>query len=598
MLKKFFLCAAVLLDLSAPGLSAAEQEFNPAGWETNSNYPAIGSPEAKKGGTFRSYWPGFPRTLRALGPDSDLAAIREVQGLVYEPLVNLHPGTLEYMPGLADYWKLSGDKRKFYFHLNPKARWADGTPVTAEDIVATWDFRARADIKDPSSLSLWVENFERPAAESREIVSVRTKKLHWRLFLDFGGMSIYPAKELKGLTGEKYLEDYNWKMPMGSGPYELKAEGIKKERSVTLTRRGDYWAEAEWRNTGLNNFDRLSWEAVPDEKPAFEKFKKGELDYYRVASARSWFEDCDFDKIQKGWILKRRIFNEAPRDFSGFALNMRKPPFDDDNVRKAFAYLLDREKLIDKFFSREYDLLDSYFPGGGWENPWNPKIRYNPLLAQRLLERAGWITRNKDGWLVKNGKIFELAFEYGDPGMAGIYKVLREDAEKAGIKLNLKQTDPAALLKKVGERDFALYFQSREALLFPDPASAWTAELADTLNTGNLTGFKSQEVDALCEKYGAAFDREERKRIIREIDGIIFGGHPYALAWSSNSSRILYYNKFGHPKEYFSRTGGDGDMKTLWWIDPEAEKALEDAMAGDIGLPAGETVQKPWQKRL
>ena len=595
---KTFLRTVLSLVFCASGLSAAAQEFDPAGWDTNKNYPAIGSPEAKKGGTFRAYWPGFPPTLRTHGPGANSAAAREVHGLMYESLVNLHPGTLEYMPGLADYWKVSGDKRRFTFHINQKARWADGTPVTADDVVATWEFGARPDLRDPSSPMRWDDDFEKPVAESRDMVSVKTKKLHWRFFLYFGSMSIYPAKELSALAGERYLEEYDWKSQTGSGPYELKAGDIKKEGSITLTRRADYWAENEWRNTGLNNFDKISWLAIPDEELAFGKFKEGGLDYYPVSKARKWLEECDFEKIKKGWIQKRKIYTEAPRGFSGFAFNLRKPPFADVDVRKAFAYLLNREKLIDKLFFHEYDFLDSYYPGGVWENPDNPEIRFNPLMAQRLLEKAGWKSRNKDGWLVKDGKIFELTFEYGDPDMTGIYKALQEDLEKAGIRLILKQTDPAALRKKVGERNFTLHFQSWDALLFPDPASYWTSELADTQSGNNITGFKNQEADALCGKYGAAFGREEQKRIMRELDGIIFRSHPYALAWGSNFTRILYHDKFGHPKEYFSRTGDDKDMKTLWWIDPEKEKLLEGAAAGNRALSVGETIQKPWQKRL
>ena len=164
MLKKRITCAALLLGLLAPCLSALD--FNPAGWETNGNYPLIGSPEAKKGGALRSTWLDFPPTLRALGPNSNTSANRALQGMVYESLLSLHPETLEYMPALADYWKISPDKRKFSFHINPKARWADGSPVTAADVVASWEFKVRKDIKDPYSYMMWSESYERPVAES------------------------------------------------------------------------------------------------------------------------------------------------------------------------------------------------------------------------------------------------------------------------------------------------------------------------------------------------------------------------------------------------------------------------------------------------
>ena len=594
MLKKRFVLTALFSGLLAAALSPA-LAFDPAGWETSKNFPLIGSPEAKKGGTLRSYWADFPPTLRTEGPNSNLSTLSQLQGMIYEPLLSLHPETMEYIPGLADYWKISPDKRTFYFHINPKARWADGSPVTADDVVATWEFRVRKDIKDPYSVMLWDGSFEKPVAQSTDVVSVRTKKLHWRLFLYFGAsLTIYPAKEMRKLTGDKYLEDYNWTLQMGSGPYELKPEDIKKPTSITLTRRKDYWGEKERGNIGLNNFDRLNWQVVLDEELAFEKFKKGELDYYPVNKAQRWQEETDFDKVRKGWIQKRKIYTKAPQGFVGFVFNMRKPPFNDRNVRKAFALLVNREKLIEKLFFGEYGFIDSYFPGSLWENPENPKIRYNPRMAKLLLARAGWKSRNKDGWLEKDGKPFEITLEYGDPGYSRIHKVIQEDLKKAGIKMELKQIDRNTLMKKVGERNFTLHFQGWGASSFPNPASMWGSELADKPDTSNLAGFKNSELDAICKEYDLAFDRKTQQRLIRRIDALIFRAHPYALTWSAGYNRLLYFNKFGHPEKYFSKSGDYTGMIAYWWIDPAKEKALEEAIKNGTSLPVGETVQRPW----
>lgn len=584
------LCAALLTSC----LAASAYAFDPAGWETSRNFPLLGSPDAKKGGVLRSSWSDFPPTLRTEGPNSNLSTLSELHGLIYESLVGLHPETLEYMPGLADYWKISPDRRTFYFHINPKARWADGSPVTADDVVATWEFRVRKDIKDPYSLMMWDGSYEKPVAVSRDVVSVKTKKLHWRLFLYFGGMQIYPAKEMRALTGDKYLEDYNWKLQMGSGPYELKAADIRKPESITLTRRKDYWGAGERATTGLYNFDRITWLVVLDEELAFEKFKKGEIDYYVVSKAQRWLEETDFDKVQKGWVQKRKIFTQAPQGVSGFVFNMRKPPFDSRDVRKAFALLLNREKLMDKLFFNEYGFLDSYFPGSAWSNPDNPKIRYNPRMARLLLERAGWKERDKDGWLTKDGKPFEVTLEYGDPGWTRIHKVIQEDLKKGGIKLNLKLIDRNTLMKKVGERNFTLHFQAWGGMLFPNPVSSWGSELADTLNNNNLPGFKSAEVDALCKEYDLAFDRRKQRDLVRRIDGLIFRSYPYALGWGAANSRVLYLNKFGHPPKYFSKIGNYSGIVYMWWADPEREKALAEAMRAGASLPQGEVERRPW----
>ncbi|MEA3306469.1 MAG: ABC transporter substrate-binding protein, partial [Elusimicrobiota bacterium] len=542
-------------------------------------------------------WTSNPPTLRTEGPQSNLSTMSEIHGLVYESLVGLHPTTLEYIPGLADYWKISPDKTKFSFHINPKAKWSDGSPVTAEDVVETWKFKVRKDIKDPYSRMLWNGSFEKPIAESKYVVSVKTKETNWRLFMYFGAsMAIYPAKEMKKLTGDEYIKDYNWKLQMGSGPYELKKEGIKKDYYVFITRRKDYWGEKERRNIGLNNFDKIKWLIIMDEELAFEKFKKGEIDYYVVGKAQRWFEECDYAEIKKGWIQKRKIFTQAPKGYSGFVFNMRKPPFNNRNTRKAFAYLFNREELINKLFFNEYDFIDSYYPGRDWGNPNNPKIRYSPRRAARLLKRAGWIKRNEDGWLVnKKGEIFELTLEYGHQSWGRIHKVIKESIEKAGIKFNLKLIDGRTLYKKMGERKFTLSYQSWGAITFPNPMSSWNSELADKKHNNNVAGFKNKRVDELCDKYNITSDRTEQKKIIREIDGLIFRAHPYALGWYSNNSRVLYENKFGHPKKYFSKLGDYRNVKTMWWYDAAKGKTLKEAKKNNKSLPIGKTIQKPWQ---
>ncbi len=592
--KKTIIFFGIFLSLGVLCANAADT-FNSAGWDSNNNFPLIGSPEAKKGGVMRFFWRNYPATLRTAGPNANFFTTLEIQRVVYESLIDFHPSTNNYMPRLADFWKISKDKRKFSFHINPKARWADGTPVTAEDVVATWEFRVREDIKDPYSIMMWSDNFEKPIAESKYVVSVKTKKLNWRLFLYFGRMDIYPASEMRALSGEEYLKGYNWKMQMGSGPYELKPENIKKDYYLAVTRRKDYWAENERRNIGLNNFDKIMWRIILDRELAFEKLKKGEIDFYYVSRAQRWMKECGFDKIKKGWILKRKIYTEAPESFLGFAFNMRKPPFNNRDTRKAYTLLLNRKKLLDKLFFNEYAYVDSYFPWAGWSNENNPKVRYNPRRAAKLLKRAGWEKRNKDGWLTKDGKILEVTLEYGSEGWTRIHKVIKQDMKKAGIKLNLKLIDPRTLMKKINERNFTLHYKLWGASLFPNPALRWSSELADEKYNNNLPGFKSAKVDALCDEYDRTFDREKQKKIIKKMDAIIFKEYPYALSWYTDFNRFLYVNKFSHPKEYFSKFGDFRDIKTMWWLDKKKEKALSEAKKNNKSLPIGKTIQKPWK---
>ena len=310
----------------------------------------FGDPRAKKGGLFRHITTRFPATMRTEGQNANYVENSTIAGLCYESLVGTHPLTLEFIPALATHWKISDDKMKFWFRINPDARWSDGREVIAEDIVATWDLHMDETILSPSD-QLVFGKFERPVVEGKYIVSVVAKELSWRNFLYFGGMSILPSYYLNQVDGTEYLKEYQFKMLPGTGPYEIKEKDIINQESFTLTRRTDYWGMEDPANKYTSNFDKIKFIVVKDNNPLiFEKFKKGEADFYTVAAAREWIEETDFESIQKGWIQKHKIYSERPTGTSGYAFNMRKWPFDDKRVRMAFTYLYNREKMNEEMY--------------------------------------------------------------------------------------------------------------------------------------------------------------------------------------------------------------------------------------------------------
>jgi microcin C transport system substrate-binding protein len=585
----------------------ADLPFDAKEWLTNDKYKPLGDPRAKRDSKepFVIRWETFPPTLRTEGPNSGLVSTSTIHSLMYESLIQIDPETSEFLPCLASHWKVETDEAKghqtFSFHIDPRARWADGSEVTADDVAASFWHRTQEDRDDPSTVMTFSEGYEQPEILDKHTIRVRTKELNWRLFLYFGGMSIYPAKQIR-IPGAKYLEDYNWKFQMGSGPYFMKPEDLKKGESLTLTRRSDWWAENEPWGKNTNNFAQIKAIIVRDEELWYQMFKKGELDHYVVSRAQKWVQEYPKEEIvQKGWVKRRKVFNQAPRGFSGLEFNMREKPFDDKNVRLAFCYLFNRERLMDKLFFNEYEFLDSYFPGRDWGNgDDNDPITYDPDKAAELLAAAGYKTRDKDGFLVgPDGKRFEITLELGSPTLERIFLVVKEDYEKAGIKLELKVIDGSTLMKKVSEREFKINYQAWGGLLFPNPETSWRSTLADEKNNNNHCGFKNARVDELCKKYNVVFDRAEQKKIIREIDKLIYDEHPYALGWYARYHRVLYWDKFGHPDSYFTKTSIDpeADMMTLWWFDTDRVKALEEARAKGTTLEQGEVDVKPWDKK-
>ena len=568
--------------------------FTGEGWMTNDS-PPVGSPDAVKGGTLRMSLYEYPSTLRTVGKDANSTFMNTIGSLVYEGLISTHSQTMQVVPGMATHWQISEDKLTFRFRINPNARFADGSRVTSADVIATWKLRIDSGILAPYSNILW-KKYEEPVAESPYIVSTKCKELNWKFFLYFGAMNILPAKYIGDITGKEYLKAYQFKMIPGSGPYELDESKTMKGRSLTMKRRWNYWDEDNPNGVGGSNFEFLKFNIITDERLIFEKFKKGETDFYQVGRAQWWIDETDFDDVKRGIIQKRKIYNDDPQGVQGLVFNMRKPPFDDKRMRQAVTYLLNREKLIEKLFFNEYMQTDSYYPGGAYENPKNPKYRFDPDKAVKLLAECGWKDRNQEGWLVnENGETLTLDLMFGSKGFERILTVFQEDLKRVGIKLSLKQSTGPTMFKMVNERKFAIHWQSWGGLFFPNPENVWSSWTADPDNTNNLGGVKSDRIDELCKAYNVEFDFGKRVEMIQEIDGILMDIQPYALGWYAPFHRILYWNKFGHPDFYYARTGDWSSIIAYWWIDPEKEKAMNEAIEDDsIQLKVGKTEMMYW----
>src|SRR5262249_24434355 len=150
-------------------------------------------PHAVKGGLIRDYMLDFPGTLRLQGPESNSAFNYGVTSMLYEALLGTDYRTLEFVPGLATHWQISQAKMTYRFRITRNACFSDGTAVSADDVVATYDFLMDKTANDPSNIMTY-SKLERPVPESKYIVRVKAKELNWRNFLYFGGMAILPAK--------------------------------------------------------------------------------------------------------------------------------------------------------------------------------------------------------------------------------------------------------------------------------------------------------------------------------------------------------------------------------------------------------------------
>ncbi|MEO8209210.1 MAG: extracellular solute-binding protein [bacterium] len=575
--------------------------FTGEGWLTNTSYNVLGDPKAIKGGQIIWSIPDFPSTIRIYGKDANSYYNRVAQEMIYENLLKKDPVNEEFIPRLATHWQISPDKMTFRFRINPNARWADGKPVIADDYIATFKL-----LSDPGLLTgtdeVLKDNLETPVAESKYIVSIKAKKEGWYPFETAATFFILPSHIIGNLSGKDYIEKYNFDVIPGSGPYYINKEDIDKQKSITMRRRNDYWGENERFSKGMYNFDIFRTDIVQDETLEFEKFKKGEIDIYAMGRAQWWAEKTDFDDVKRGLVQKRRIFNQNPGGLPGIALNMRKPPFDDIRIRKAFAMLFDRKKFNEKLFFNAYTPVKSYFAGTVYENPNNSLVNFNLDSAISLLEEAGWKEKNSEGYRMKNGKIFELELPFTVAGQERYLTIFQEDLKKAGIKLNLKQIDGTTSFKIGNERNFTAIIIPWSGQNPPDPEQSVLSRTADDPNSTNWPGVKNPRVDELVGLYSKTLDKKERIKQLREMDSILVAQQSYAFMWNAGYFRLLWHNKFGYPKWYTSRfdqwygsADWGGGVFTMWWVDPERLAAYDEAVKDKAKqLPTVEVDEKFW----
>lgn len=544
-----------------------------SGWQTTTLTPEefkyIADTNAKKGGDITFAVSEYPATFRAYGKDENTEATRAIYGLVYEGLLGINPITLDFLPGLASHWKVGADGQTYYFRINPDARFSDGHAVTSEDVIATYKLGRDPGILEPYT-NTFFEGFDEPVAISKYIVSVRSKEKNWKNMFYFAGRPILPAHVIGPIGGKGYMDQFQYEMPPGTGPYVVQSADIKKGNSVTVTRRADWWGNSLPYNRGSYNFDKIKMIVVRDENLLFEKFKNGEIDLYPVNRASYWVEKFDFDEVKRGLIQRQKIYNNNPVGFGGLAFNTNRPPFNDPKIRQAVTLLFNRKDLVAKLMFNEYELSDSYYPNSVYANPGNPKQEYNPEKAGQILAEAGYTQRNSEGLLVKNGQPLTIDMLVTQDQIR-IVTPLQQDLQKAGIKVNFRTVDATTRFKMITEKNYTMSFMQWGGIIYPNPISSFHSRLAKGPNSNNITGFANARADELIEREQVTFDQAERVKILRELDSILVAENTYALAYHVPYVRVAYWNKFGMPEYTIGRISDWDASLSQWWYD--ADKA-------------------------
>lgn len=571
MISRLSVC--VLL-IGAALFARADDVYPKPGWEDKPD--PLASPYAVPGGILRFAAFQPPKSLNYYVDNNTYT--RQVFGMMYETLLSADTVTMEFTPYLARQWTISDDKLTYTFELDPAAMWSDGRPITAEDV--KWTFDQVMDPKNATGASkVMLGVFDSPEILGPRTVRFRAKQSHWRNLNALGFFEIMPKHAFEG-------QDFNrldFDTPVVSGPYVL--SGVKEQIEIRLTRRRDWWADSKPSTRNTMNIDTVLFRYYSSNENAFEAFKKGLVDVYAIYTARIWANETIGEKFDKNWIVKRRVRNHEPIGFQGFAMNMRRPPFDDLRVRKAMAHLIDRETMNRTMMFSSYFLHRSYFEDlyDAAHPCKNEMFGFDIPRAKELLREAGYTPNPQTGILEKEGRPFSFRFLTRD-GNADKFLALCSSAfREVGIDMKIERKDFASWMRDMDAYNFDVTWASWGGALFRDPESMWFSKEADRPSGNNVTGFKDPRVDALIEKQKTVFSITERNAIYREIDALVAAAVPYVLLWNINTTRLVYWNKFGMPDTVLSKFGDERSLLGYWWYDSDSAAELKSAMSsGDI----------------
>ena len=561
-------------------LLAAVTWYPAADWSERPD-PAA-SPYARRGGTIRLNGAQPPKSFNAYVDNNNYSAM--VFDLLYGKLLGMNAATSELEPSLARKWAVSDDGREFTFVLDERAKWSDGEPVTAEDV--RWTFDAVMDPKAATGPWKSMLGFFDPP----EIVDARTVRFRkkgesprdWRDILNCAMFWILPKHAFAGQDFDKL----NLVNAVVGGAYVIARAEPQVE--TELRRHGNWWCQDLPQCRGTMNFDRILVRYFVDNENAFEALKKRKIDVYPVYSARIYASETGGAAFQHNWILKRNVHNHSPIGFQGFAMNMRRPPFDDLRVRKAMAALLDRETMNRTMMNSAYFLLNAYYADVYDEkHPCRNEMHtYDPAKAARLLAEAGWAKDPKDGKLKKDGCPF--AFTFLSRGTTeDKFLALFDQALKAqGIAMTIDRKDFASWMRDMDEYAYDMTWASWGAGTVKYPELFWLAAEADRKGSNNITGLKSAEVDRLIAEEKGFDDVAKRLDAYRKIDALVAAEVPYVLLWQTDSTRLLYWNKFGTPKGVLASGQREEAVLPYWWYDEDRAEELDRAIRGGGFLPS------------
>ena len=521
-------------------------------------------------------------------------------GLIYDSLLVRAYDEPDAVYGLvAESLEYPEDRSWVIYNLRPEARFADGEPITAEDVVFSIEtLKSEANPNYRIALagvaSIEALDDHRVRVDFEEGAALRD------LAAEVGTMSILPKHYYETVDfTESTLEP-----PLGSGAYVI--SDVDPKRSVTYCRNPDYWAADLPVNVGHNNFDCVRYEYFADNTASFEALKSGGYLFHEEFSSLLWATNYDFPALDKGWIIRDVIPDNRPSGAQGYYLNMRRPILQDPAVREALGMMFNFEWSNESLFYGLYGRTDSFWENSNLEasgmpegeelafleefrDRLDPKVFTEPAVtptvsstskidrrvlrqALALLNEAGWTTAS-DG-LLRNADGEPLSIELvgSNPGFDRINLPFIENLQTLGVDATYTRVDHAEMEERQENFDFDIAVSRLVLPLSPSTElrSVFGSASVNDPGTFNMAGVADPVVDEMIDRIIEADTRETMTHRVRALDRVLRAKHIWIPNWTKGSHWLAYWDVFGKPdiKPDFDR----GD--TTWWFDQEKYDAL------------------------
>ncbi|MDB2447101.1 extracellular solute-binding protein [bacterium] len=544
----------------------------PAGlkWETNDSDPTYASSDAVKGGSYTASISSYPLTFRYVGPDSN----GSFRGNINENRLGLtgtHPNTRNPVPELATHWATGKDNKTVYYKLDPKARWSDGKPVTADDFVFMLKFMRSKHIVAPWYNHHYTNEIEAITKHSPWVLSVKTAKPHpKKLLLDNANQTPVPAHFHK--LDKDWIKNYNWKTEPNTGPYMI--TDFKKGKNVVFTRKKNWWASERKYYKNRFNVDRVFFKVVRDLNAQWEYFKKGELETMGLTLPQYWHDKAKGEIWDKGYVNKLWFYTDSPQPIYGMWLNTADSMWKEDkNLRYAFAHAMNVDKVLKQVLRGDYERLNTTFHGYGDYSNYDIKAReFNLGKVDELMKLSGW-ARGKDGIWKKGPKRFSVTVTYGAAHHQDRLVVIQEEAKKAGIEVNLHLLDSSASFKTMLEKKHQVAWTGWGAGMIPAYRQFYHSENANKPQNNNFSNTSDPEIDKAIEKYRNTFDEKEKAKVSRKIQALVHEEGSTITTFLVPYFRIGYWRYWRLPETPGTKLSGSSfDLFStstggLFWLD-------------------------------